>query len=162
MGIHSAGILLYRPIGGRLQVMLVHPGGPYWANKDDGAWSIPKGICQRDEAPLAAAKREFQEETGQKIEGTFIDLGEAKQPSGRTIHAWALAHHFDTSRIASNLFPLEWPPKSGTIQPRFLGWTGPECAVLGVQDKAQRRGIVTLFQGVTTQPCVHKIAQSAS
>ena len=77
MGIHSAGILLYRLIEGRLQVMLVHPGGPYWANKDEGAWSIPKGICQHDEAPLAAAKREFQEETGQKIEGTFIDLGEA-------------------------------------------------------------------------------------
>lgn len=119
MSVHSAGILLYRLIEGRLQVLLVHPGGPFWTNKDDGAWSIPKGICQPDEDLLAAAIREFREETGHTIaetDGAFIDLGRVKQPSGKIVHAWALAHDFDTSKMVSNPFSLEWPPKSGTTQ----------------------------------------------
>jgi predicted NUDIX family NTP pyrophosphohydrolase len=116
MSIHSAGIILYRFIESELQVMLVHPGGPFWAKKDDGAWSIPKGIYQEDEDPLDAAKREFREETGDEVDGAFVDLGEVKQPSRKIVHAWALAHDFDISRIVSNTFNLEWPPKSGVIQ----------------------------------------------
>lgn len=116
MGVYSAGIILYRFIENELQVMLVHPGGPFWAKKDDGAWSIPKGIYREDENPLAAAKREFREETGYAIEGAFIDLGEIRQPGGKIVHAWALAHDFDTSKIISNLFSLQWPPRSGIIQ----------------------------------------------
>ncbi|SFL67260.1 NUDIX domain-containing protein [Nitrosomonas communis] len=116
MSVHSAGIILYRFIESKLQVMLVHLGGPFWAKKDDGAWSIPKGIYEKDEDPLAAAKREFREETGREVDGMFIDLGEVKQPSRKIVHAWALKHDFDTSKIVSNLFRLEWPPKSGSIQ----------------------------------------------
>lgn len=113
MSVRSAGILLYRFNEGKLLVMLVHPGGPFWAKKDDGAWSIPKGIYEEGENPLNAAKREFQEETGQEMDGEFIDLGEVKQPSRKIVHAWALEHDFDTSKIISNTFSLEWPPKSG-------------------------------------------------
>lgn len=116
MSVHSAGIILYRFIESKLQVMLVHPGGPFWAKKDDGAWSIPKGIYEKGEDPLAAAKRELREETGHEVDGMFIDLGEVKQPSRKIVHAWALKHDFDTSKTVSNLFSLEWPPKSGNIQ----------------------------------------------
>ena len=116
MSVRSAGILLYRFNEGNLQVMLVHPGGPFWAKKDDGAWSIPKGIYEEGENPLAAAKREFQEETGQEVDGDFIDLGELKQPSRKIVQAWALEHDLDTSRIISNTFSLEWPPKSGAVR----------------------------------------------
>jgi predicted NUDIX family NTP pyrophosphohydrolase len=116
MSVQSAGIILYRFIDGKLQVMLVHPGGPHWAKREDGAWSIPKGIYEKDEDPLAAAKREFREETGHEVDGVFIDLGEIKQPSRKIVHAWALKHNFDTSKIVSNLFSIEWPPRSGKIQ----------------------------------------------
>lgn len=116
MSVHSAGIILYRFIESKLQVMLVHPGGPFWAKKDDGAWSIPKGVYEKEEEPLAAAKRELREETGHEVDGVFIDLGEVKQPSRKIVHAWALKHDFDASKMVSNLFSLEWPPKSGNIQ----------------------------------------------
>lgn len=116
MGVRSAGILLYRFNEGNLQVMLVHPGGPFWAKKDDGAWSIPKGIYEEGENPLAAARREFQEETGQEVDGEFIDLGELKQPSRKIVQAWALEQNLDTSRIISNTFRLEWPPKRGIMK----------------------------------------------
>lgn len=115
MSVHSAGIMLYRFVGSKLQIMLVHPGGPFWASKDDGAWSIPKGIYREDEDPLAAAKREFREETGYEVDGAFLDLGEKKQPSRKIVHTWALEHDLDTSQIVSNMFSLEWPPKSGTL-----------------------------------------------
>src|SRR4030042_86629 len=104
MSVRSGGIILYRFIENKLQVMLVHPGGPFWAKKDDGAWSIPKGICEEGEDPLAAAQREFQEETGHEVDGEFIDLGEVQQPSRKIVHAWALEHDFDTSKIVSNRF----------------------------------------------------------
>ncbi|NTW06954.1 MAG: NUDIX domain-containing protein, partial [Syntrophaceae bacterium] len=87
MSVRSAGILLYRFNEGNLQVMLVHPGGPFWAKKDDGAWSIPKGIYEEGENPLDAAKREFKEETGQAVAGEFVDLGQVKQPSRKIVHA---------------------------------------------------------------------------
>jgi predicted NUDIX family NTP pyrophosphohydrolase len=116
MSQHSAGILLYRYRDGELQVLLVHPGGPFWAKKDLGAWSIPKGLLEGDEAPLAAAKREFQEETGFAVDGRFLELGELRQTSGKIIHAWALQDDVDEGRIRGNTFTLEWPPHSGKIQ----------------------------------------------
>lgn len=115
MTIRSAGILLYRFVGGRLEVMLVHPGGPYWANKDDGAWSLPKGLCEENESLLETAKREFREETGFEADGTFISLGELKQPSGKIVHAWAVEQDADPARLVSNTFRLEWPSGSGAL-----------------------------------------------
>lgn len=116
MAVHSGGILLFRYLDNRLQVMLVHPGGPFWAKKDEGAWSIPKGLLEENEEALEAAKREFAEETGFDIVGEFIDLGELKQPSKKIVHAWALEKNIDTSKIKCNSFSLEWPPKSGKIK----------------------------------------------
>lgn len=116
MNQRSAGILLYRYLGENLQFLLVHPGGPFWENKDTGAWSIPKGLYEADEDPLSAAKREFQEETGFAVEGDFLDLGELKQPSGKIVHSWALAGDLDVSKLISNTFELEWPRHSGRIQ----------------------------------------------
>ena len=116
MGQHSAGILLYRHQDGTVQVLLVHPGGPFWQHKDDGAWSIPKGLCDENEDPLAAAVREFRGETGFQVDGEFIELGELKQPSKKIIHVWALDGDIEVDRIASNTFTLEWPRLSGKIQ----------------------------------------------
>jgi predicted NUDIX family NTP pyrophosphohydrolase len=109
----SAGILLYRQHGDEIEVLLGHPGGPYWARKDDGAWSIPKGEFDEDEEPLAAAMREFEEETGFAVEGEFVKLTPLKQRSGKTIHAFALEQDLDPSQAHSNYFCLEWPPGSG-------------------------------------------------
>jgi predicted NUDIX family NTP pyrophosphohydrolase len=111
----SAGILLSRGSKAELEVFLVHPGGPFWTNKDAGAWSIPKGEHFDDEDPLSAAKREFQEETGVAIDGVFISLGEVKQAGGKVVRAWALTQDLDTATLKSNIFTLEWPPKSGKI-----------------------------------------------
>jgi predicted NUDIX family NTP pyrophosphohydrolase len=107
---------LYRFRGDVLEVLLVHPGGPYWAKKDDGAWSVPKGEFSDDEEPLGAARREFAEETGSPVDGTFIPLGTVKQPGGKTVHAWAIEGDFDPAAVRSNTFTLEWPPKSGRRQ----------------------------------------------
>jgi predicted NUDIX family NTP pyrophosphohydrolase len=112
----SAGILLYRKINNQLQVFLVHPGGPFFKNKDAGAWSIPKGEFLDDEDPLAAAKREFEEETGQTIDGNFIKLKPVALKSGKIVHAWAVDGDIDHETIFSNLFEIEWPPKSGKKQ----------------------------------------------
>ncbi|HXG31140.1 MAG TPA: NUDIX domain-containing protein [Thermodesulfobacteriota bacterium] len=116
MGLRSAGILLFRFKGGRLEVFLVHPGGPFWAKKDEGAWSIPKGLFEDGEDPLDAAKREFREETGFDVDGEFIELGELRQPGRKTIHVWALEGDLDVTRIVSNTFTLEWPKKSGIVR----------------------------------------------
>lgn len=105
----SAGILLYRNTGGRVEVFLVHPGGPFWAKKDDGAWSIPKGEFADGEEPLEAAKREFTEETSFSIKGTFIPLNPVKQPGGKTVYAWAVEGNIDAGAIRSNTFSIEWP-----------------------------------------------------
>ncbi len=112
----SAGVLLYRIRKGTLEVFLVHPGGPYWRNKDVGAWSIPKGLLDEGDDELAAAKREFQEETGSPVDGEFIALGSLKQPSGKMVYAWAVEGDIDASAIASNTFSMEWPPRSGKMQ----------------------------------------------
>ena len=111
----SAGILLFRRRPSGVEVMLVHPGGPFWAKKDAGAWSIPKGLADEEEDLLAAAKREFLEETGIAVEGEFLDLGAHKQPSGKTIVAWACAGDFDLALLKSNVFTIEWPPRSGRM-----------------------------------------------
>jgi predicted NUDIX family NTP pyrophosphohydrolase len=112
----SAGILLFRKRSSGLQVLLVHPGGPFYKKKDLGVWSIPKGEYSEGEDPLAAAKREFAEETSIKVEGDFLPLGSFKQPSGKTIAAWALEGDCSVADIRSNTFSMEWPPKSGRQQ----------------------------------------------
>jgi predicted NUDIX family NTP pyrophosphohydrolase len=112
----SAGILLFCRRVSTVEVLLVHPGGPFWRNKDDGAWSIPKGLYEPDEDPLRAARREFLEETGSPVDGEFIDLGEFKQPGGKVVTAFALEGEFDPVSLASNMFAMEWPPKSGRMQ----------------------------------------------
>ena len=112
----SAGILAYRTVKKTMEFFLVHPGGPFWKNKDAGAWSIPKGEFEEDEDPLTAAKREFKEETGQVISGNFIPLSPVKQKSGKIIQAWAVEADIDAENIKSNLFEMEWPPRSGKKQ----------------------------------------------
>lgn len=116
MKTHSAGLLLYRFTAGRLQVLLVHPGGPFWAHKDAGAWTLPKGLCEIDESMLEAAQREFKEETGFTATGPFIPLGELRQPGGKIVHAWAVEQDIDAAAIASNHFSLEWPRNSGVVR----------------------------------------------
>jgi predicted NUDIX family NTP pyrophosphohydrolase len=109
----SAGILMYRTRDGRRQVLLVHPGGPFWKNKDAGAWTIPKGEAASGEDLLECAKREFQEELGAKPKGEFIALTPVKQKGGKVVHAWAVEGDLDVSEIRSNAFEIEWPPRSG-------------------------------------------------
>ncbi len=116
MARNSAGILLYRIKNGKLQVMLVHPGGPFWAKKDKGVWSVPKGEFNPNESAREAACREFREETGNEVSGDFMDLSPVKLKSGKIIYAFALEHDLDTSSIVSNTFEMEWPPKSGKTQ----------------------------------------------
>ena len=111
----SAGILPYRCVKGQLQFFLVHPGGPFWKNKDMGAWSITKGEFG-DEDALTAAKREFKEETGFDCEGTCIVLAPIKQKSGKLVYAWAVQMDIEAGNINSNLFEIEWPPHSGNLQ----------------------------------------------
>ena len=116
MSVHSGGILLFKYVDGGLRVMLVHPGGPFWAKKDEGAWSIPKGILEETEGALRAARREFKEETGFDVDGQFIELGQLKQPGGKIVHAWALENELDVKDIRSNTFTLEWPKNSGNVK----------------------------------------------
>jgi predicted NUDIX family NTP pyrophosphohydrolase len=112
----SAGILLYRWRNGRIEVLLAHPGGPYWKRKDAGAWSIPKGECVEGEDAQAAARREFKEETGIELQGDLAPLGEVKQTGGKLVQAWSLEGDCDPAHMRSNPFSLEWPPKSGNVQ----------------------------------------------
>jgi len=112
----SAGILLYKIESKAIKIFLVHPGGPFWSKKDDGAWSIPKGEFDDGEDPLGAAKREFEEETGIKISGGFLELNPIKQKSGKIVYAWAVEGDVDVSKIKSNEFEMEWPPKSGKMK----------------------------------------------
>ena len=109
----SAGIVLYRRINKKIEIFLVHPGGPFWKGKDMGAWSIPKGEFTEDEDPLTVAKREFNEETGQTVDGNFEQLTPVKQKGGKIVHAWAVEGDADSDNIVSNTFQQEWPYKSG-------------------------------------------------
>lgn len=113
---HSAGILLFRRAGSEIEVLLGHPGGPFWKKKDLGAWSIPKGLIAVGEPPFDAAKREFAEETGYVPRGKFIPLGDAKQPGGKTVHVWAVEGDWNSEELRSNIFEMEWPPRSGKRQ----------------------------------------------
>jgi len=126
MSKHSAGLLIYRRRANALQVLLVHPGGPFWAKKDAGVWSIPKGEYADPEIPLDVATREFHEETGYTASGPFVALGTVTQSGGKIVTAWACEGDYDASAIRSNTFVMEWPPKSG-IQREFpevdrAGW----------------------------------------
>ena len=143
----SAGILLFRRRAAGVEVMLVHPGGPFWAKKDLGAWSIPKGLADEGEDLLDAAKREFFEETGMAVDGEFLDLGTHKQPGGKTIAAWACEGDFDPALLKSNTFALEWPPRSGRMaefpEVDRAGWYSIDEA-LDKATKGQRPVIQTL------------------
>jgi predicted NUDIX family NTP pyrophosphohydrolase len=112
----SAGLLLYRKQRGDLEVFLVHPGGPFWAKKDMGAWSLPKGEFADGDDPLQAARREFTEETGFVIDGQFRALEPVKQSGGKVVYAWAVEADCDAAKARSNFFSIEWPPKSGRMQ----------------------------------------------
>jgi len=109
----SAGILLYRRKGQTFEFFLVHPGGPFWKNRDAGAWTVPKGAIEPGEDPLLAARREFAEETGFAVDGEFIELGTFKQPGGKHVLVWAVEGDCDPATLASNEFEMEWPPHSG-------------------------------------------------
>lgn len=115
MSASSAGVLLYRKRGAGTEVFLVHPGGPYWAGKDDGAWSVPKGLINTGEDAWSCAQRELREETGFEVPGPGLvhDLGTFRQPSGKRLRAWAVEGDCDPAALESNLFEMEWPPKSG-------------------------------------------------
>ena len=114
MGKRSAGLLLYRRINASTEVLLVHPGGPFWARKDLGAWSIPKGEYLEEEDPLRAAQREFEEETGFSAPQDAVSLGEVKQAGGKVVIAWAAEGECDPEKLVSNQCQIEWPPRSGT------------------------------------------------
>jgi predicted NUDIX family NTP pyrophosphohydrolase len=116
MAMRSAGLLMYRRTEGTLEVFLVHPGGPFWAKRDAGAWSIPKGEFGPDEDPLTAARREFAEETGFDVAGDFKALAPVRQPGGKVVHAFAVEGDCDPSLLRSNPFLMEWPPRSGRRQ----------------------------------------------
>jgi predicted NUDIX family NTP pyrophosphohydrolase len=142
----SAGILLYRRRDSRIELLLVHPGGPFWAKKDAGSWSIPKGEYSAPEDALIVAQREFEEETGVPARGEFLPLGEVVQPGRKVVSAWALEGDFDPAALHSNTFELEWPPRSGRRQafPEVdrAGWFAPaeaEAKILPGQREFIRR-----------------------
>ncbi len=116
MAKQSAGLLMYRFAAGLAEVLLVHPGGPYWAKKDDGAWSIPKGEIEEGEASFDAARREFEEETGLHPEGRFRPLNPVRLKSGKIVYAWAFEGDWDSRSLRSSTFTMEWPPRSGKEQ----------------------------------------------
>ena len=115
MSVQSAGILLFRFKQKKLELLLAHPGGPFFEHEDEGAWSIPKGLCEGNESLLETARREFQEETGFAVDGSFIELGELRLSSGKIVHAWALEYDIDATKMVSNSFEMEWPRHSGQI-----------------------------------------------
>ena len=151
----SAGVLLYRTREADVQVLLVHPGGPFWAKKDDGAWSIPKGLADEGEDLQAAARREFFEETGAIVPGAFIDLGAHKQPGGKTVVAFACEGDFHPGSLESNVFAMEWPPRSGRTaefpEVDRAGWFSLDEAVKKVT-KGQRPIIAALAEKLGATP----------
>jgi predicted NUDIX family NTP pyrophosphohydrolase len=141
MPLHSAGLLLYRYRDNQLELFLAHPGGPFWKEKDEGVWSIPKGLYDEDEAPLAAARREFHEEIGAAIDApddAFIPLGELKQKGNKIVHAWAIEGDIDAEAIKSNTYAVQWPKGVWRRYPEIdrAGWFGVDEArvkILGGQ-----------------------------
>ncbi len=152
MPLHSAGILLYRLRGEQVELFLAHPGGPFWAGKDDGVWSLPKGLFDETEAPLAAARREFHEETGHVLDApddAFIPLGELKQKGNKIVHAWAVAGNLDAEAIRSNTYAVQWPKGTWRRYPEIdrAGWfTVAEARrkILGGQEQFIDRLLVAL------------------
>ena len=143
-GKQSAGLLMYRRRGGAVEVFLVHPGGPFWAKKDAAAWSIPKGEFADDEDPLAAAQREFAEETGLTPSGPFTALTPIKQTGGKTVQAWAVEGDCDPASVRSNTFTMEWPPRSGRRQ-EFPEVDRAEWFTLDVARNKTHKGQVALI-----------------
>jgi predicted NUDIX family NTP pyrophosphohydrolase len=160
MAKRSAGILLYRHTPEGLEVLLVHPGGPFWAKKDAGAWSIPKGECQAGEDGLATARRELAEETGFRPEGPYAALGSFRQSSAKTVEVWALEGDADPGKLQSNTFQMEWPPRSGRMQdfPEVdrAAWFTPSEAARKIV-KGQVAILEAIYRrlgvGAKTQPC---------
>jgi predicted NUDIX family NTP pyrophosphohydrolase len=156
----SAGVLLFRKQGKRTEFLLVHPGGPFWAKKDEGAWSIPKGLLDERENPEGAARREFEEETGVKLLGPMMDLGAFKQPSGKIVYAFAMERDLDTAKIRSNEFEMEWPPKSGRTAkfPEIdrAAWFDPAAAE-GKITKGQRPILAALCARLGLAPAQAKL-----
>jgi len=142
----SAGLLVFRRKPG-LEVLLGHPGGPYWARKDDGAWTIPKGLVELDGDLLTTARRELTEETGLVADGTFMPLAPVRQKSGKTVHAFALEADFDLARFTSNTFEIEWPPRSGRRQ------LYPELDRVGYFDVDAALGKILTYQ----QPFIREL-----
>lgn len=147
----SAGILLFRRTSHFMEFFLVHPGGPFWKGKEKGAWSIPKGEFMDEEDPLKAAKREFEEETGQKIDGNFIELKTIQQKGGKLVYAWAVEGNIDAGNIVSNTFKQEWPYKSGKWQ------TYPEVDKAGWFDEEEAKEKINAAQVVLIDYLVEKI-----
>jgi predicted NUDIX family NTP pyrophosphohydrolase len=145
----SAGIALYRMEGPEPILLLVHPGGPFWRNKDEGAWSIPKGLYSDGEDPVEAAKREFQEETGSEPPGRLTKLGDFKLPGGKLLSVWAAEGDFDPGTLRSNDFTMEWPPRSGQSatfpEVNRAGWFNFADA-LRMATKGQRQVVEALFR----------------
>ena len=148
MAKQSAGLLMYRQRVGLWEVLLVHPGGPFWTRKDKGAWTIPKGEIEEGEDAFAAALREFEEETGCKPEGEFRPLSPVRLKSRKTVHAWAFGGDWDPERLTSMTFTVEWPPRSGNIReyPEADGaaWFGLEEAKEKIQ--AGQMGFIEEFE----------------
>jgi predicted NUDIX family NTP pyrophosphohydrolase len=143
---------MFRHTSDQPEVLLVHPGGPFWRKKDEGAWSIPKGLYEPGEDPLAAARREFEEETGHSPSGEFLELGSFRQLGGKVVRAWAVESDFDVGEFKSNLFSLEWPPRSGRMQ-QFpeadrVAWFHPEEALRKIL-KGQTPILLKLFEQVS-------------
>jgi predicted NUDIX family NTP pyrophosphohydrolase len=153
--VSSAGILMYRQTGSGLEVLLAHPGGPFWRNKDDGAWSIPKGeIAEGEDAPVAA-RRKFREETGYDLFGALEPLGDIRQHGGKQVTAFAVEGNLDVGAIKSNTFEIEWPPKSGKMQ------TFPEIDRVAWFDLATANVKVLESQRLFLQRLVEHVADSA-
>ena len=150
----SAGLLAFRRRDG-LEVLLAHPGGPFWARKDEGVWTIPKGVAEPGSDLLATARREFTEETNLAAAGDFIALTPVRQKSGKVVHAWALEADFDLSSFASNMFEIEWPPRSGRRQafPEIdrIGWFAMAAATVKIL-AYQRPLLVELAQRIAAKP----------
>jgi predicted NUDIX family NTP pyrophosphohydrolase len=155
MPARSAGVLLYRRGAAGLEVFLVHPGGPFWAKKDDAAWSIPKGLYEADEQPEAAARREFAEETGLALTIDLVPLGDFRQPGGKVVSAFAGESDLDPATVRSNTFTLEWPPRSGRTaefpEVDRAGWFDPETAARKIL-KGQRPILDALRERLHSDP----------
>jgi len=149
----SAGLLLFRRRAGSVEVLLVHPGGPLWARKDEGAWTIPKGEVEEHEDTLTAARREVEEETGARPSGPFIPLAPVHQTGGKIVHVWAVESEFDATSLTSNLFEMEWPPRSGNRRsfPEVdrAGWF--DLATAARKILASQATILTHFERKITQ-----------